>query len=369
MPRTDFYELLGVSREAELSAIKTAYRRLALKYHPDKNPGDAAAEERFKEAAEAYSVLSNTEKRRHYDAYGHVGTGGRGGFQGFDQEIFGDFSDVLGDLFGLGGIFGGGRRRRGRGRPGNDLRYELELEFVEAMRGMETRIRVPRLESCDRCGGQGAAPGGVATCSHCDGQGQVAFQQGFFTVARPCGQCRGKGKRIVTPCETCRGEGRIRQERTIQVKIPAGVDNGMQLRVRGEGEAGSAGAPPGDLFVELHVREHPEFERNDQDIVSSLVISFSQAALGVEQEVATLDGPHTLKIPGGAQSGTRFRIKGRGVPSLDGRGRGDHYVTVHVCTPTTLDPEQRRLFEDLAEFDGEPTSERGLFDRVKDIFN
>jgi len=261
VPDTDYYDTLGVDRAADLSTIKKAYRRLALKYHPDKNPGDAKAEERFKEAAEAYAVLSDPDKRRRYDTYGKAGLGAQGGFQGFDQEIFADFSDILGDLFGFGSIFGGARRRR-RGQAGRDLRYDLEIEFEEAVRGLETRIKVPRLETCGECDGRGAAPDGFENCAQCNGQGQVAFQQGFFTIARTCGHCRGTGKRIVKPCSRCRGEGRVRAERDLQVRIPAGVDDGMQLRLAGEGEAGSSGAPPGDLYVLIHVREHPVFHRD-----------------------------------------------------------------------------------------------------------
>ena len=368
MPHTDFYDLLGVSREADLSVIKKAYRRLAMKYHPDKNPGDPGAGEKFKKAAEAYSVLSDPDKRRRYDTYGRAGLGGAGGFQGFDQEIFADFSDVLGDLFGFGNVFGGGSRRR-RGHAGRDLRYDLEIEFEEAIHGLETRIRIPRFEPCEECSGSGAAPGGVARCSHCSGQGQVAFQQGFFTIARTCGHCRGTGQRISKPCTGCRGEARTQVERDIQVRIPAGVDSGMQLRVSGEGEVGAAGGPAGDLYVQIQVKEHPEFTRDDRDIHSTIEISFSQAALGMVKKVPILDGEYSLRIAAGTQSGTRLRLKGKGVPSLDGRGRGDHYLAVQVRTPGTLDTQQRELFEQLAEVEGDPTADRGLFDRVKDIFS
>jgi len=368
VPETGYYDVLGVSRDADLSAIKKAYRRLALQYHPDKNPGDAQAEEKFKAAAEAYAVLSDPEKRRRYDTYGKAGLGAQGGFSGFDQEIFADFGDILGDLFGLGGIFGGRGRRR-RGQAGRDLRYDLEIDLEDAIRGLETRIKVPRLETCGECGGEGAEPGGVESCTHCNGRGQVAFQQGFFTIARTCGHCRGSGKRVVKPCHGCRGEGRLRVERDLQVRIPAGVDDGMQLRLSGEGEAGSPGAPRGDLYVMIHVREHESFRRVDHDLESALEITFSQAALGVSRKVATIEGEREIDVPAGTQSGTRLRLRGLGVPSLDGRGRGDQYVTVHVRTPRSLDAKQRELFERLAEIEGEPTAERGLFDRVKDIFN
>jgi len=369
VPETTYYELLGVSRDADLSAIKKAYRKLALRYHPDKNPGDKAAEERFKEAAEAYSVLSDPDKRRIYDVHGKAGLGARGGFGGFDQEIFADFGDILGDLFGFGSVFGGDRRRRRRGRAGRDMRFDLELDFEDAMRGLETQIKVPRMDPCQSCGGSGAAPGGVETCSHCNGQGQVAFQQGFFTIARPCGHCNGSGQRVTKPCERCRGAGREAVERTIKLRIPAGIDEGMQMRVAGEGEAGAGGGPPGDLYVAIHVREHPLFHREDRDLHSTLEVTFSEAALGAERVVPTLEGDHTLKIPAGSQSGTRFRIRSRGVPSVDGGPRGDHYVTLHVWTPTSLNKEQRKLFRELAELEDAPSSERGIFDRVKDIFS
>jgi molecular chaperone DnaJ len=362
----DYYEVLGVGRDADLSAIKKAYRRLAVRHHPDKNPGDPEAEERFKEAAEAYAVLSDPEKRQRYDLYGKSGVAG--GFQGFDQEIFADFGDILGDLFGFGGVFGGGRRRR-RGRPGRDLRYDLEIDFEEAVRGLETRIRVPRLAACPDCGGSGAAAGGVTTCSQCGGQGQVAFQQGFFTIARPCGRCEGTGRQITEPCTRCKGQGRLREERTLTVRIPAGVDEGMRLRMAGEGEEGSQGGPPGDLYVVLHVREHERFRREGRDILYEAPITFSQAALGAAIRVPTLDGDETLEVRPGTQSGERVRLKGKGVPSLDGRGRGDQYVVLVVRTPSRLGREQRELLERLAELEGRPAEERGLFDRVKDIFN
>ena len=369
MPDTDYYEILGVSRDADPSTIKKAYRRKAMQYHPDKNPGDAAAEEKFKEAAEAYSVLSNAEKRQRYDAYGKAGLGVQPGFQGFDQEIFADFGDILGDLFGMGGgIFGGGRRRRGGGQPGRDLRFDLEIEFEEAVRGMTTRIQVPRLDRCATCEGRGAPEDGIETCGNCKGRGQVAFQQGFFTLARPCGHCRGTGSRITKPCDDCSGEGRVRVEREIEIRIPAGIDDGMQLRVSGEGEAGTGGAPPGSLYVAIAVREHTHFRRDEIDLHSIVEITFSQAALGAVLAVPVLDGEHKLQIPGGTQSGTRFRLRGKGVPDVNGRGRGDHYLTVQLHTPETLDGEQRELFESLARLEGEPGSTRGIFDRVKDIF-
>jgi molecular chaperone DnaJ len=364
----DYYEILGLNRSADLAAIKQAYRQAALRYHPDKNPGDKQAEEQFKEAAEAYSVLSDPEKRRLYDQFGKRGLGGAGGFPGFDQDIFADFSDVLGDLFGLGSIFGGGRARQ-RAGAGRDLRYDLEIEFEEAVRGLETRIQVPRLETCTNCGGVGAEEGGSESCCQCRGRGQVAFQQGFFTIARPCNVCGGSGRRITNPCTTCEGRGRVQNERTLKIRIPAGVDDGTRIRMSGEGEGGTRGGPPGDLYVVLHVREHAHFQRADRDLHYALAVSFSQAALGAELPVPTIDGEEQLTIPPGTQTGTSFRLKGLGVPALNSSARGDQYVTVHVRTPIRLSEERRRLLEQLAELDGEETSDPGLFEKVKNIFN
>lgn len=368
MPDSEYYEILGVGRDADTSAIKKAYRQAALRHHPDKNPGDKEAEEKFKAAAEAYAVLSDPEKRRIYDQFGKRGLGGAPGFQGFDQDIFADFSDVLGDLFGFGSVFGGSRRRR-RGSAGRDLRYDLEIDFEEAVRGLETHIQVPRLESCGDCGGSGAEEGGIEVCPDCRGQGQVAFQQGFFTIARPCGSCGGNGRRIVHPCAACGGQGRVQQERTLKIRIPPGVDEGTRMRMSGEGEGGAGGGPPGDLYVVLHVREHPVFERRGRDIHSVAPLSFSQAALGTVLAVSTLDGDEEINVPAGTQSGTQFRLRGKGVPSLDGSSRGDHYVTAVLKTPLRLSDEQRELLEKLAQLEGEDAGEPGLFDRVKNIFS
>jgi molecular chaperone DnaJ len=364
--KRDYYEVLGVERGAGLDDIKKAYRKLALQYHPDKNPGNAEAEEKFKEAAEAYGVLSDEEKRGRYDRFGHSGVGGSGGF---DPNQFADFGDILGDLFGFGDFFGGGRRRSSRPTRGNDLRYDLEIDFMEAAFGKEVTLDIPREISCDACSGSGAKPGSQpVTCTGCGGRGQIRYSQGFFAVARTCPQCGGNGKVIKDPCATCNGAGRIRQEKKISVKIPGGVDDGSRLRVGGEGEAGFNGGPSGDLYVFLSVRDHPKFTRRDYDIHSEHAVSVTQATLGADLRIDTIDGTESLKIPAGTQPSQVFRLRGKGVQFLDGSGRGDHYVHVNVRIPTMLGEEQRKLLERLAELSGETVPERGVLDKVKDFF-
>jgi molecular chaperone DnaJ len=364
----DYYEVLGVSRDASSDDLKKAYRRLALKHHPDKNPGNKDAESAFKEAAEAYAVLSDAEKRQRYDRFGRAGLGGQPGFSGFNEEVFGDFGDILGSLFGFGNIFGGGRRGP---RAGADLRHDLELTFEEAAAGKEVPIVVARLDRCGTCRGTGAAgKEGIQTCPTCRGRGQVAFQQGFFTIARTCASCGGAGKRIVTPCDTCRGQGRVASESTITVRIPAGVDDGMRLRVSGEGEASSDGGPAGDLYVVLHVAPHAVFRRDGAELHCEIPISFTEAALGTVVRVPLVGGgEHDLEVAAGTQSGTVLKLRGKGLPALDRRGRGDLHVALQVRTPKSLTAEQRQLLEKLGELEGSEPSERGLFDRVKDIFN
>jgi len=364
----DYYDILGVARDADVATIKKAYRQAALKFHPDKNQGDRKAEERFKDAAEAYSVLSDPEKRALYDRFGRAGLGGGAGFQGFDEDVFADFSDILGNIFGFGSVFGGARRRS-RAGAGRDLRYDLEIDLEEAVRGLETKIKVPRHETCGECGGRGAPQDGIETCRPCGGRGQVAFQQGFFTIARPCGQCGGSGRRITKPCPKCRGQGRIATERTLTVRIPPGVDTGTRLRMSGEGEGGVGGGPAGDLYVMLHVRDHAVFTREDLDILCEVPIGFSQAALGASIRVPTIDGEETLDIPAGTQPGTRFRLPGRGAPALDRSGRGDQYVAVQVRVPRRMSRDQRELVERLATLESEEDDEPGLFERVKNIFS
>jgi molecular chaperone DnaJ len=373
MSKRDYYEVLGVSRGATEAEIKGAYRKLAIRYHPDKNPGDAEAEEKFKEAAEAYSVLSVAEQRARYDRFGHAGVSGAAGAQGSwgGAQGFGGIEDILGDLFGFGDVFGGrgGGGRRGAAQRGADLRYDLEMSLEEASEGMTAQLRIPRLEACDACKGSGAAPGTQPeNCSGCNGTGQVRYQQGFFSVARTCGQCRGAGRVIRTPCEQCKGAGRVEREKQIEVKIPAGVETGSRLRLSGEGEAGAQGGPAGDLYVVIHVKEHDLFERQGNNLYASVPVTFAQAALGAEVSVQTLEGQESLKVPAGTQTGTVFRLKGHGMPVLGGRGRGDLFVSVTVVTPTTLTREQRKLLEQLAQIEETDLTDKGLMDKVRDIF-
>ena len=373
MNKRDYYEVLGLSKGASEQEIKSAYRRLAVRYHPDKNPGDAEAEDKFKEAAESYSVLSDAEQRARYDRFGHAGVSGSAGAN-WGATGFGGIEDILGDLFGFGDVFGsGGGRARGSRRSdaqrGSDLRYDLEMTLEEAAAGMAAQLRIPRLELCDNCKGSGAAKGTQPeSCATCNGAGQVRYQQGFFSVARTCGTCRGAGRITKTPCEECRGAGRVEREKTMDVKIPAGVETGSRLRIAGEGESGMGGGPAGDLYVIIHVKEHEQFERQGSNLYSSVPITFAQAALGAEITVQTLDGQQQLKVPAGTQTGTVFRLKGNGVPVLGGRGRGDLFVSATVVTPTTLTREQRRLLEQLSDVEDHDLEDKGLMDKVRDIF-
>jgi molecular chaperone DnaJ len=376
----DYYEVLGVDRRASDADLKSAYRKLALKYHPDRNPGDKTAEEKFKEAAEAYGVLADADKRAAYDRFGHAGVrGASGGSPGFDPSVFnefGDFADILGNMFGF-DMFGGGRRRGGPQR-GADLRYDLEITFEEAARGAETSIQIPRHETCETCHGSGAAPGtSPVTCAQCRGQGQVRFQQGFFTVARTCPTCNGSGKTVAKPCPACRGAGRQAKERKITVKVPAGISSGQQLRLQGEGEAGAAGGPAGHLYVVVHVQEHEFYRRDGVNLFCEIPVNFTTLTLGGEIVVPTLDGPETVKVPEGTQTGTTFRIRHKGLPEIGSRSKGDLYATVQVQTPKKLTKEQRHLVEQLAQvlpsekFEPRAHSaddERNLFDRVKNMF-
>ncbi len=349
--KRDYYEVLGVPTNVGDRDIKKAYRKLALQFHPDRNPDNKDhAEEKFKEITEAYGVLADPQKRAAYDRYGHAGLGGAGSYApDFSSSIFADFEDILGDLFGFGDLFGGGGgRRRTRAHRGEDRRYDLEIAFEEAATGVETNFKYLCYEGCQQCRGQGTL-GGAATCETCYGRGQIRHQQGFFTVARTCPQCQGAGQVIRNPCKKCNGEGRVRREKTLALQIPGGVEDGNRLRIRGEGDAGLNGGPRGDLYVVIHVKAHSVFDREKEDLFCSISLSLAQAALGTQVKVPTLGKEEKLKIPAGTQSGSTFRLRGRGFPRLDGRGKGDLYVTINVAVPTQLTREQRRLMEQLDE--------------------
>ncbi|MGE0405389.1 MAG: molecular chaperone DnaJ [Candidatus Korobacteraceae bacterium] len=375
--KRDYYDVLGVSRGASDQEIKSAYRKLAIQYHPDKNShkGDSDrddAEEKFKEIGEAYAVLSDADKRAAYDRYGHAGVGaaaaGNTVVDPFDlfQQIFSGFGGG-----GFEDIFGGGGRGRNAAQRGSDLRYDLSLEFEEAVFGVTKKVSIKRHESCEGCHGSGVAPGKSAVpCRTCGGRGQVRLQQGFFTIARSCTTCNGAGSVVTDPCPNCKGSGRQLQERSIEVKVPAGVEDGTRIRYSGEGQAGSQGGPPGDLYVVLQVAEHEFFERDGKNLHCMLPVSISQAALGAQIEIPTLEEPYVLKVPEGTQTGTVMRVRGKGVPSLNGRGRGDLMVEVRVQVPTKLSKRQRELLEELAAISGDDTKsdEKGLLGKVKEIF-
>lgn len=370
MSKRDYYEILGVTKTATDVEIKAAYRKLAIKHHPDKNPGDKEAEEKFKECAEAYSVLSDAGKRASYDRFGHAGVGaGAGAGAGFDPG-FTNIEDIF-DLFGFGDMFGGGRGggRRTTVQRGSDLRYDLEISLEEAAAGKEEKLKIPRLEKCGDCSGKGTEEGTEPeTCVACQGSGQTRFQQGFFSVMRTCANCGGKGQIIKHPCKTCKGAGRIEKEKKLEIKIPAGVETGSRLRINGEGEAGANGGPSGDLYVVIHVAEHELFERQGANLYASVPISFTQAALGAEIKVPTLEEEEDLKIPAGTQTGTVFRIKNQGMPILGGRGKGDLFVAVTLITPKNLTKEQRKLLEQLAEIEDIDFEDKSFMDKVRNIF-
>ena len=371
--KIDYYELLTVSRDASDQEIKTAYRKLAMQYHPDRNPNNPEAEEKFKACSEAYSVLSDADKRAAYDRYGHAafsnGGGGGNPFAGGNAQ---DLGDIFGDLFGEMFNMGGGGRKASRVQRGRDLRYDMTLEFEEAVFGIEKEITIRRSETCIDCKGTGAAKGKApVTCTQCGGRGQQRFQQGFFSVARTCSVCGGTGTLIVDPCTTCKGETRVQRDHTILVKVPAGVEQDARIRYQGEGEAGKFAGPAGDLYVVLNVKAHKFFERDGDDLHCVMPISFPQAALGTELEIQTLEGPSTIKIPEGTQSGKAFKLRGKGVPHLNASGKGDLIVEIRVQTPSKLNKQQKELLRQLSEtmvVENTPSS-RGLFEKVKDIFN
>jgi molecular chaperone DnaJ len=374
--KRDYYEVLGVNRDASDEEIKKAYRKLAMKFHPDRNPDSKDAEEKFKEAKEAYEILSTAEKRRAYDSYGHAGVnpqmGGMGAGPG-GQEGFGGFAEAFGDIFS--DIFGGGQ---GRGRSsvfrGADLRYNLEVSLEQAARGTETKIRIPTMETCETCKGSGAKPGtSPKTCESCHGSGTVRLSQGFFSIQQTCPTCHGSGKMITDPCATCRGAGRVKKHKTLAVKIPAGVDEGDRIRLSGEGESGVNGGPPGDLYVVIHLKEHGVFQRDGDDLHCEMPISFSQAALGGEIEIPTLDGSAKIKIPPETQSGQVFRLRGKGIKGVRSSYPGDLLCEVVVETPVRLTDRQKDILKELEEInkkDGPRHNPRAksFMDKVREFF-
>jgi len=369
--KADFYEVLGVSRDVSDQELKSAYRKQALKYHPDRNPGDQAAEENFKAASEAYQVLSDPDKRAAYDRYGHAGLGGNGGFNGSPFAGGVDIGDIFGDLFGEMFSSGGGQRGT-RHRRGDDLRFDLTIYFEDAFYGTEQEVRIRRLDTCETCSGRGTSSGrGPTTCTQCGGRGQLRYQQGFFSVARTCSACGGAGQVIGDPCGTCHGQTRVNSELKLKVKVPPGVEEGTRIRYAGEGDAGRSGGPKGDLFIVLAIRPHDFFERNGSDLHCVIPVSFPQAALGAEFEIPGLGGPVNLKIPEGTQGGKEIRIRGRGMPFLNEKGSGDMIVRVLVQVPRKLTRPQRELVAKLAEtmsVENTPASP-GLLDKMKDLFS
>ncbi|OGT98050.1 MAG: molecular chaperone DnaJ [Geobacteraceae bacterium GWC2_48_7] len=372
--KRDYYEILGVHKNASEIEIKKAFRKLALQHHPDKNPDDKASEEKFKEATEAYEVLSDQQKRAQYDQFGHAGLGGGGGFSGGGFGFgagtpFGDiFSDIFGDI--MGGA--GGGRGRSQGRRGDDLLYNMEISFEEAAFGVEKKIDVPFAKRCGGCNGSGARPGSdPKVCPTCRGAGQVRYQQGFFSVSKTCGQCNGEGKIVDDPCPECHGKGSIKDVKTLSIKVPAGVETGTRLKSPGDGGQGLKGGPNGDLYVAISVKEHPLFQREDNNVICEFPINFIQASLGCEIEVPTLEGKVAMKIPEGTQSGKVYRLRGKGIPSLQGYGRGDQLVIIRVETPTNLNKKQREVLEEFSRISGEDSHpmKKGFLDKVMDFLN
>ncbi len=374
MSKRDYYEILGVNRDASDEEIKKAYRKLAMKFHPDRNQGDDAksAEEKFKEAKEAYEMLSDDQKRAAYDQYGHAGVDPNAA--GMGGAGMGGFADAFGDIFG--DIFGGARNGGGRSSVyrGADLRYNLEVSLEEAARGLETRIRVPTMESCSTCNGSGAKPGtSPVTCSTCHGSGQVRMQQGFFSIQQTCPTCHGSGKMVKDPCGDCHGAGRIKNHKTLQVKIPAGVNTGDRIRLTGEGEAGAGGGPSGDLYVQIHIKPHSVFERDGDDLHCEMPISFATAALGGEIEIPTLEGAAKVRIPAETQSGKVFRLRGKGIRGIRSAAPGDLMCHVQLETPVNLTERQKELlkeFEAIAQGEAgrQTPRQKSFMDRVRDFF-
>jgi len=362
--KRDYYEVLGVDRGADAQNMKQTYRRLALKYHPDRNPGDNESEAKFKEISEAYQVLSDPEKRQAYDRFGHAGLSGSGfqPFSGF-EEIFESFGDIFGDFF------GGGQRARSRAQKGEDLRYDITLDFMEAVQGTSQDIEVEKLGICEPCSGSGAKPGtSPVSCPQCNGSGQVRRSQGFFVISTTCNQCRGTGQTIEHPCDTCRGFGRVEIEKRLNVKIPAGVDRGSHIRLRGEGEPGHFGGPSGDLYIVVNVKPHDRFARHGDDLYLEIPITFSQAALGGHLDFPTIEGDESREIPRGTQTGHTITLRGKGVPNLRGYNRGDLHVKVVVITPTKLTPRHEEIFKELADLGGEEFSpkKKSIFEKIRE---
>ena len=368
--KRDYYEVLGVQKNVSGQELKSAFRKVALQYHPDRNPGNKEAEEKFKEASEAYEVLSDPERRARYDRFGHAGVGGAAGGDPFGGGFQGvNINDIFGEIFG--DIFGG---RGGRGRVSNrgaDLRFNLEISFEEAAFGCRPKVPIPRPKKCDTCSGSGSKSGAAPkACGTCGGSGELRFTQGFFAVSRPCTDCGGTGAVVPDPCAKCRGSGKVPSEEVIEVNIPPGVDNGTRVRLGGMGEPGDRGGPPGDLYVTVIVREHPLFQREDYDVFCEVPISFTQAALGAKIDVPTLDGKVKMTIPEGTQSGKVFRLKGKGIPHLHSGQRGDQHVRVVVETPTGLTQKQRELLEKFADSSGEDVhpQSKNFFEKVRELF-
>ena len=365
--KRDYYEVLGVARDADDRVLKKAYHKLAMQFHPDKNPGDKAAEENFKEASEAYAVLSDVDKRAHFDRFGHAGPE----MSGYSAQQYAvNLQDIFGDLFG--DLFGGKRGGRGGASRGSDLRFHLEITFEEAAFGAQKDITIPRLEDCSTCSGTGAKPGTkVKPCAQCGGAGEIRVAQGFFAIAQTCRACGGAGRTVESPCADCRGKGQKEQERQLAVKVPGGVNDGTRLRFVGEGEGGRGGGPRGDLYVVISIKEHPLFTREEQDVICDIPLSFPQAALGCSLEVPTLDGKVSMKVPAGTQPGAVFRLRNKGIPALRGGGRGDQLVRVRVEVPKKLTHEQQGLLEKFAAATSPGDSlpdNKSFFDKVKELF-
>lgn len=376
MSQRDAYEVLGVARDSSQDEIKKAYRKLAMQYHPDRNPGDTVAEENFKEAAQAYSVLADSEKRATYDRFGYDGLRGEGfgGFSGFNSTIFADFEDILGDFFsfGFGDLFGSrSRRRPGGPAQGRDLVLQMEITLDEAASGMEKEIKINRSRHCAECRGTGVKPGTQrSTCPQCQGRGQVRYQQGFFAVAKACSQCGGSGRIITTPCEACQGRGKQREKKSFKINVPAGVDTGMKLRVEGEGDAGDEGGPPGDLYVAIRVKSHKYFSRENNNLFCQAIISFPRAAMGTKLEIPTFEGREILTVPTGTQSGEVLKIKGKGLRNVSNHRKGDLFVRIEVGTPRNMSKKQKQILRAFAESQGEnlDEAEKGGISRVKNLF-